>query len=552
MKLVKWIVAAALMAAAFSAPAATYYVRTDGGTSTQCTGLANAAYPGSGTNQACALSHLGWAIGMKNGNAAKIAGGDTVIVGNGSYMFGWGSSADQTGCSGAAGYDCLVRAVPSGPSPAAKTRILGEGHATGCKVKPEFWGQERLDYVLNLDNSSNVEIGCLEITDHSSCLVQHIDPTFRCVRDTAPYGPYADNGIEASDSSNVWLHDLNIHGLGSDGVRAGRLTDWTIERVRIAANGLAGWNGDIGTNESSNSGSIIFRNVEVAWNGCTEAYPSGEIIGCFGQVDGGYGDGLGTSYSGGNWLLEDVYIHHNTSDGLDLLYLNDTATSTLRRVRAYANAGNQVKTSGIVLIENSYIVGYCQSFFQRFPHDDSQAPEYVDGYAMGPGESCRAQGNSLSIDVPALTGVTATIRYSTISGTGDCLLLLGTEVTQPTSAAIINVENSVWAGGIDWAEDRGGTPGAVACLEYHHPSYNPTINWRNNYVTNVKYGDCPGDSTCTPLNVRDGNQATFDGRPTATSPMVNDGDTTYPYPAMDIRGVPRDSTPTAGAFEYVP
>ena len=32
----------------------TYYVRSDGGSTDQCNGLADAAYPGSGTNQPCA------------------------------------------------------------------------------------------------------------------------------------------------------------------------------------------------------------------------------------------------------------------------------------------------------------------------------------------------------------------------------------------------------------------------------------------------------------------------------------------------------------------
>ena len=39
--------------AASLACAATYYVRTDGGSATQCNGLADAPYPGSGTGQNC-------------------------------------------------------------------------------------------------------------------------------------------------------------------------------------------------------------------------------------------------------------------------------------------------------------------------------------------------------------------------------------------------------------------------------------------------------------------------------------------------------------------
>ena len=37
--------------------AATYYVRSDGGDASQCTGRSDARYPGSGSNQACAWKH---------------------------------------------------------------------------------------------------------------------------------------------------------------------------------------------------------------------------------------------------------------------------------------------------------------------------------------------------------------------------------------------------------------------------------------------------------------------------------------------------------------
>ena len=40
---------------------------------------------------------------------------------------------------------------------------------------------------------------------------------------------------------------------------------------------------------------------------------------CWAQQTGGYGDGLGTTSTGGQWLIEDSFFHHNTSDGLDLL-----------------------------------------------------------------------------------------------------------------------------------------------------------------------------------------------------------------------------------------
>jgi hypothetical protein len=58
--------------------AATYYVRTDGGTAQECNGTVDAPYPGSGTDQPCAWAHPFWVL-ENNGNW-RINGGDTLII----------------------------------------------------------------------------------------------------------------------------------------------------------------------------------------------------------------------------------------------------------------------------------------------------------------------------------------------------------------------------------------------------------------------------------------------------------------------------------------
>lgn len=57
------------------AVSATYYVRPDGGTYDQCTGLVDAAYAGVGTNQPCAWSHPFWAIDGNDPPSWMIQGG---------------------------------------------------------------------------------------------------------------------------------------------------------------------------------------------------------------------------------------------------------------------------------------------------------------------------------------------------------------------------------------------------------------------------------------------------------------------------------------------
>ena len=100
-----------ILASAPVADAATYYVRTDGGTADQCTGLTDTPYLGSGINQACAWSHPFWAL--DNRGAWKIQGGDTLVIGSGSYRMG--VDAPNTGwCDAEWAYDCNLPALPSG------------------------------------------------------------------------------------------------------------------------------------------------------------------------------------------------------------------------------------------------------------------------------------------------------------------------------------------------------------------------------------------------------------------------------------------------------
>src|SRR5688572_8930136 len=80
-----------------SAQAATFYVRTDGGDASQCTGRGDAAYSGSGTGQACAWKHPFFAL-APNGTK-RIAGGDTLLIGSGNYIIGQGAPGAGS-CSG--------------------------------------------------------------------------------------------------------------------------------------------------------------------------------------------------------------------------------------------------------------------------------------------------------------------------------------------------------------------------------------------------------------------------------------------------------------------
>ncbi|HET7845550.1 MAG TPA: right-handed parallel beta-helix repeat-containing protein, partial [Xanthomonadales bacterium] len=508
--------------AAPSAFATTWFVRTDGGDATQCTGTTDAPYPGTGTGRPCAFKHP--FIAMPPSGTPKLLGGDTLVIGNGSYMMGIGAPG-STLCGAGWSYDCRMPTIPSGPSAAQPTRIVGAGWNTGCAVKPELWGTERTARILDLNGSSNVQVQCLEITDHAACIEHHCEngqcqgEIARCNRETAPYGQWASVGIYAAASSNVALRDLNIHGMANRGVLAGGLRDWTVERVKIRANGWSGWDGDVGA-ASSNSGTLTFRELEVSWNGCAERWPSTDPFACWAQTAGGYGDGFGTARTGGNFVFEDSVFHHNTSDGLDLLYMDGTGFVTVRRTYAEGNAGNQLKASGNSLLENNVVVGNC-SFFNGQRN-------------MADGDHCRALGNAVALGTGAGTGGLATLRYNTITGEGDCLVMS----TGGGAAGRTNLVNNALIGQTDWRQ-----PWESTCVHYGDNAAPAT--YTNNLIWNVKSGACPAGSICATPGITSLLLPSFDATPLATSNLVNRADGAQPI-ADDFR---HSSRPSGGAYD---
>jgi hypothetical protein len=512
----------------------TYYVRTDGGTSTQCTGLVDAPYPGSGTNQPCAWSHPYWAL--DNEGDWRIQGGDTIIVGPGSYMMGYG--APNTGwCDPDGAYECDIPPLPSGPDQNHPTRIVGKGWDTGCTNPPELWGTQRIWHVLDLTDTSNAVISCFEITDHSGCVEFHSNPEVECERDNYPFGQWASSGITASDSSNVTLSHLNIHGLASHGIAAGRISNWTVDDVRIAGNGWVGWEGDI-DGEDTNSGTLHFKNWIVEWNGCGETYPGEQPHNCWGQSAGGYGDGVGTGRTGGNWVIEDSIFRYNTSDGLDLLYVRESGSSIrIERSMSYGNAGDQMKVNGDTAIENCLVVSNCGYF------DGKSFTWDVD--------HCRAGGSGLALNLRK--GNTISVINSTISGQGDCLAIVECDDSACDGSEEVIVQNNIFIGNPDFT-----SPGDTTCYFWFDRDDFYRTRMDYNVVYNAKMGN--NDYAAHDLNadpkVVDDTLASFDGHLQSGSPAKDSGlavgSLNGRVPSDDIEGKsrPAGSGVDRGAYEY--
>lgn len=523
----------------------TYYVRTDGGTPAQCDGKTNAAQAGaSGTN--CAWAHIGYAL-PANGTA-RIAGGDRLIIANGSYMVGYGMPG-TTACATAYPYDCKLLPVPSGPSASRPTRIVGIEYATGCKNKPQLWGTERVSSVLDLTNSNNVEIQCLEITDHSHCNgwgSGYTDSSLYC-RSTGGYpnGTYGDVGIAAANSSNVLLQNLNIHGMAYYGINAAGLTDWTMNYVRLALNGGAGWGGTYGA-YTNMYGTTTLSNMIVEWNGCSDNYPYSDTpYACADQNGTGYGDGIGLDRTGGNFVITDSTFRYNIQDGLDMLYHTEGGTLIVNRVWAEGNVGNQVKIAGAVVATNSVVLGNCSYITTKVSIPYTSPSSGIAG--------CRAVGDVFVvalIDRSSGTnvGTTGYIVNNTITGGGNVMITAGTTFTVTTNP-ILYVKNNIMLGdGLNTSYVYPGDTAAYYDATADVPTLSITLTAQNNVVNTTRTSSScltgasnicsPGTYPSTSI-VNSTNPANFDPRLKTGSVAINAGTTGTNVPSTDYYRVAR-------------
>lgn len=506
-------------------PGTVYYVRPDGGSQQECTGLVDMPYEGAGEQQPCAWDHPFRAL--PPGGQPRLAGGDTLVIAVGSFRMGYGAPGTE-GCDLAGSFDCHMPPVPSGVNADHPTRILGAGWDRGCNQPPELWGSGRPWFIVNLTASSHVELACLEITDHSACVEDHTG-SLACERDAPPYGDWAAYGLFAQDSADVLLRDLDIHGLAVGGIHAGRLRNWVVERVRLAGNGWVGWDGDLwDDNGDANAGNLVFRHWVVEWNGCAETYPGGEPTGCWGQEAGGYGDGVGTGATGGNWLIEDSSFLHNTSDGLDLLHHTLGGTVTLDRVRAEGNGGNQVKVTGETRIHNSVLVGNC-AFFEGQPFT----------YQV---DHCRALGNTLALFFRG--GERTSILNSTLYGQGDGLVMAGPHADFTcTGDERILARNSIFLGDVDYFD-----PFDVTFIFYQEDCADLVLDADYDLIYRAKNIECGAaaeytasgahDRCADPLLAGPLSGTSYGMVPGPGSPAIDGGDDGV-CPPVDMLGRPR-------------
>lgn len=492
-----------------------WYLRSDGGTPTRCDGIHDAADPGSGTGQPCALKNYTYLV--SNNGTILLQPGDSVhfdaTTAIGLYQVGFnvdgivdGGNVDPTNgvqCYAGSEYGCNPAPIPSGPDADHPTRLLGKGWDTGCAgfghsgSMSQLWGSDRVGKIIDIAGNTHIQIKCLEVTDHSACIENGpSDGTVdgfpvQCNRSSSPYGAWAAVPIQiAEGATDILFKDVYIHGMAGKGVYTGRIGNVIFDHTWMIANALVGWDGDLygrlctgsGTcpthtdssscladgnscrwDDNSNTGHVkIQNNSKIDYQGCGERYPLQDTTNalavanfhhCWGQTQNGYGDGIGLGNGNtGDITVADSSISHNTSDGGDFLH-GDGTSGTVKVIRSImeGNAGNQFKTATL----NTYIENsFLIGNCGYHLGQTFTSTKHQDGSSVAFG-ACRAGGNT--IEFQAGPNKKMYIKNTTITGNGD--VLIDVSGSGCNGGTVLDWRTSIAVGGKQFADDTGIYPG---------------------------------------------------------------------------------------------
>jgi hypothetical protein len=524
-----------------------WYVRKDGGDRTQCNGLADKAYPGSGDHKPCAFSDVRylWTDGTYGNKVWVIEGGDAVVVRDGPWRVGYNgpNASDSFGNDPGNPFGAGPPAIPSGTA-AHPTRFFGENWAS-CTKKTQLFGGYGVGVVLPLNGSSNVHVECLELTDHAQCSRVGSPALPSYCSSNYPLDDYAGNGMTTDDkTSDVLLKNLDIHGFTANGVLGPIGGPIQIEHVRIGFNAAAGWDFDDGNGTPNGPGSkITATDFTVEWSGCNEEYPivhSTSAISCYDQDSAGYGDGIGTPDTQLDFTCDNCTFRYNTQDGLDLLHISGSSIQVTNS-SSYGNMGQQWKLGAMqsIVFENNLTLHDCNRLSQPFGDAPATFNQNLSLF-------CRAAGDCIAMSW--LPESTVRFDFNTFVTYGSTTFDLSCAGGCPTGSTF---ENNIVYGyaspfdgqnpGVFYAENPGAMFAKTGHNLYFHTRTCPT-----DVDPTAKCVD--PELKSTPAFADEASLDAVDMRLRAGSPAVGGG-VKIPGITTDRDGHARPVPPAIGAYE---
>ena len=578
----------------------TWYIRPDGGTrysaratTGQCNGLADTAYSGTGTNQPCAFNDVRflWDDQSYGNDAWVIAGGDTVIIrgcaananqpGSSSpnCRIGWdnntGRGAGLTWCFGSNSNEgCFNPPIPSG-TPGAHTKIYGQcvltstcntGNVTNLGNLTQLFGGFATETVLDLSNTSYVDIEGLELTNHNGLCSTTGSPAYPapCSNSGSTTNDFAYRGLSTNNAtSNILLQDVNIHGFSSSGIQGPIGGPITMNRVAVNFNAFAGWNFDDGNSTPDAAGSSITASyVLMEGNGCNEEYPivhAFPAVSCYDLSSGGFGD----SWSGQQTELDSFTCNHcqmiyNTKDGFIGPH-TDIKTLIITDSESIGNMGQQWKWTNTpnssTVFENNLTVGNCNRMSAQLPgavqnfNSDTNLPgSYLSLF-------CRAAGDVFSFSSNANS--TVLLANNTVVAYSNTVFDMSCVVNNACGTTPYVYTNNIILGYGVPTNNFPGANGQAPGLFYYSDATDAVVS-SNNIEYGVRNGDTnavnfyvdpslvgePAQGSVPPENTLDN----FNFSLASGSPAIGAG---VPVLGLltDYNGVTRPATPAIGALE---
>lgn len=389
---------------------------------------------------------------------------------------------------------------PSSGTPGAWVTILGEG-----TPPPVLVGRDNLLTAVDLAGVEYVRLANLEITHDNT--VQGEAAFFR-------------DGLEVlgSPSAHLVLENLHIHHIDEYGMNLQDIEDVSILNCRIEYCGFGSLGGPAG--EHGGWRNVTIRGCSLSWAG--HYYQGGDGSGC--PYD--RPDGFGIEPSQGPILIEETRAEHNRGDGLD----SKAANTVIRRSIVASNSCDGIKVWGEgSRIENSLVYGRGDGDSTATPW----APLVIDQV-----ERAGARFEVVNVTVDDVVGqnylmyvqygldtpVEVTLRNVIFSGRGrDCPIYVN-------GASRLIVDHVLFH-----------LPQSAFLLTYGEQAF--TCDGVATLGTGARCGD--------PLFVSPVNAGEGDYRLRPGSPAIDTG-TAVGAPALDLLGLPRDSRPDLGAYEWRP
>jgi hypothetical protein len=432
--------------------------------------------------------------------------------------------------------------------------------------------------VLNLGGAQYVDAQCFEITEHRNqgsgdtgggCQwfgIPTLSGFHMCSR-SHPADDFSDRGIiTTSNTNNVLLQDLNIHGFVADGVQGPIGANITLTRIRIGFNGADGWNFDNGqgvpADENGANASFSASYLTSEWNGCLEEYPIVDTYPALVCYDGssglgGLGDGVAAQEQATlNFSCDHCITRYNTKNGIDLGHVDvagATNTFSVTNSFSYFNMDRSWSTGyGFTsrTWTNDLTIALCTRMSAAIPGAPSSFNQHL-------GNFCRSSGDDISMVVPNNSIVT--FAANTLIVQGATAFDIGCNDTSQCTGTNITFRDNIIMAYTDPTYNAGQAPGLFYLQNGNQISTAAFMNRDHN----IYYGfrgnaPCPSSytaETCTdPLFV---NEPTWTDRTsldhfnfslTTGSPARRAG-VSIPGLTTDYNGVTWASPPSVGAYE---